>query len=124
MRIETLPHHFSVCKVEDYSETDMSSGFFFTGVTDRENSLVCPTSDVPSNTTERDDGWMALRISGQLDLSLIGILSRILTVLADRDIGIFAISTFDTDYILVRSERYEDALSALEDAGYHIDRSS
>ncbi len=120
MELKPIPHEFSICKVKDYSLIDMDKEFTFTGRTDEENSLVCPTCDVPSNTTDRDDGWRAFRIQGTLDLSLIGILSKISKILADNDIGIFAISTFNTDYILVRKENLQRAIDALSDAGYTI----
>jgi hypothetical protein len=64
--------------------------------------------------------FLAFRIEGILDFSLIGILSKISTVLADHGIGIFAVSTFNTDYILVKKENYEKALNHLETAGYTV----
>ena len=66
--------------------------FKFTGRTDEEKSLVCPIDNVPESTLARDDDWRAFRICGQLDFSLIGILSRISKILAENTIGIFAIS--------------------------------
>lgn len=77
MRLEALDERLSVCKVSDYSEVDLDAPFCFTGRTDEERSLVCRTGDVPSNTTERDDGWRGFRVVGVLDFSLIGILSAI-----------------------------------------------
>lgn len=104
----------------DYAGIDLAADFCFVGKTDEEKSLVCPTARVPSNTTKRDDGWKGFRIEGVLDFSLIGILARIAGVLAEKQIGIFAISTFNTDYILVKKENYERALQSLAEAGYHI----
>ena len=60
------------------------------------------------------------RIEGVLDFSLIGILSKISAILAENRIGIFAVSTYNTDYILVKEENFEKALSVLEDCGYRI----
>ena len=77
--------------------------------------------DVPGNTTERDDGWRAFRIVGILDFSLIGILSKISAVLADNGVGIFAISTYNTDYILTKEENFDKALKVLAEAGYEIE---
>ena len=99
--LEPLDSRFSVCKVDDYSGVDLSQPFCFIGATDEENSLVCPEGLVPGNTTERDDGWKGLRIVGQLDFSLIGILARISKILASNEIGIFAVSTYNTDYIFI-----------------------
>ena len=98
----------------------MKKDFFFVGKTDDEISLVCATEDAPSNTVEREDGWKAFRIQGVLDFSLIGILSKISTILADNQIGIFAVSTYNTDYILVKEQNFERALAALAAAGYEI----
>ena len=120
MELKKLRHKFSVCKVEDYSMVDLNQEFCFTGRTEEENSLVCMTEHVPENATERDDGWRAFRIQGILDFSLIGILARIAGLLAQNEIGIFAVSTYNTDYILTKEENYEKALEILKQAGYQI----
>lgn len=120
MEIKKYDENFSVCKVHDYSGVDLDNEFVFIGKTDDELSLVCCTEHVPQNVTDRDDGWKMMRIQGVLDFSLIGILSKIATALADNKIGIFAISTFNTDYILVKTENYEKALKVLGDVGYKI----
>ncbi len=120
MEIKKLDGSFSVCKVIDYTQVDLGMEFCFIGKTDEENSLVCLTEFVPHNTIERDDGWKAFRIQGILDFSLIGILSQISTLLAENRVGIFAVSTYNTDYILVKKDNYEKALGILENAGYRI----
>ena len=120
MELKRIEQDFSVCRAEDFSQVDPSSEFCFLGKTDEENSLVCPTDAVPGNVTERDDGWKAFRIQGVLDFSMIGILSRISSILAENEIGIFAISTYNTDYILTRKENYGKALKVLSDAGYSV----
>ncbi|HHZ14325.1 MAG TPA: ACT domain-containing protein, partial [Clostridiales bacterium] len=98
MEIKKIDKEFSVCKVENYSQTNMDAEYVFVGKTDEEKSLVCLTKDVPDNVIERDDGWKAFRIQGILNFSLIGILSKISGLLADNGIGIFAVSTYNTDY--------------------------
>lgn len=118
--LQPLDVRLSVCKVEDYSMVDITQPFCFTGATDEELSLVCPTEKVPGNTTERDDGWRAFRIVGVLDFSLIGILSKISGLLAENEIGIFAVSTYNTDYILTKEENFANAMKVLEDAGYNL----
>ena len=82
--------------------------------------LFRSTRYVPSETIEREDGWRAFRIEGVLDFSLIGILSGLTSLLAEQGIGIFAVSTYNTDYILTKAEHYTRALTVLEDAGYRI----
>lgn len=120
MEIKKIGYDFSVCKVEDYSLVNFNKEFTFAGITDEENSLVCPTIDVPSNATEEDKGWKAFRIQGILDFSLVGILSAISGILAENKIGIFAISTFNTDYILTKAENFQRAIEILACAGYTI----
>ena len=120
LNIEILPWPFSVCKVEDYSAVNLEDEFCFTGKTDGEKSLVCLTDKAPSNTTERADGWRAFRIAGSLDFSLVGILADISGVLAERAISIFALSTFDTDYVLVKGQDLKRAANALRREGYSV----
>ncbi len=120
MEIKALAELFSVCKVADAEQIDLNKNFCFAAKTDEELSLVCPTKDVPEVTSERDDGWRAFRIQGTLDFSLIGILAKISTILAEHRIGIFAISTFNTDYILVKQENFVKALQSLAEHGYQV----
>lgn len=120
MELKRLDYDFSVCKVKDLREIDLSQEFYFIGKTDEEISLVCITDSVPKNVLEREDGWKAFRIQGVLDFSLIGILVKISTILADNKIGIFVVSTYNTDYILVKEKDFENALFVLEQEGYVI----
>lgn len=120
MKLRKLSIDLSVCKLKDLSGIDLGKEFFFIGKTDEEISLVCKTEDVPDNTTDRDDGWKGFRIEGVLDFSLIGILSKISGILAENKIGIFAVSTYNTDYILVKKENFDRALDALRNEGYEI----
>ena len=120
MEIKALEQEFTVCQVADYSQVTWAADFCFTGKTDEECSLVCVTGDVPANVIRRDDGWKGFRIQGVLDFSLVGILARIATLLAKNSIPIFAISTYNTDYVLTKAEHCEKALDALKQAGYTI----
>ncbi len=120
MELKMLDDNFTVCKVKDFSLVNIDAEYCFIGKTDEEKSLVCLTADVPSNVIERDDGWKGFRIQGILDFSLIGILSKISTILAEEDISIFAISTYNTDYVLLKEENYQKALGILEHFGYNI----
>ena len=102
------------------SDIDITAEFFFIGKTDEELSLVCKTDDTPDETIERDDEWKGFRIQGTLDFSLIGVLSKLSGILADHKIGIFAVSTYNTDYILVKEEDFDRALNVLASEGYTI----
>ena len=120
LNLKKLPYELTVCKVADISDIDLSRDLFFVGKTDEELSLVCITEDSPTRTVEREDGWRGFRIEGVLDFSLIGILSKISGILTDNGIAIFAISTYNTDYILVKAQDVDKATSVLEDAGYCV----
>ena len=120
MKIDKIDHDFAVCRVEDYAQTDLGSEYCFLGKTDEECSLVCITDDIPGNVIDHDDGWKAFRIQGTLDFSLIGILAGISSLLAENQIGIFVVSTFHTDYILVKKKHAEKAEQVLTDAGYEF----
>lgn len=120
MKLKFFDYDFTVCKLTDVAELKPRGEIYFIGKTDEEFSLVCETENVPENTLEREDGWRAFRIEGVLDFSLTGILSKVSAVLAENKIGIFAVSTYNTDYILVKSENAEKAKKALSDSGYEI----
>ena len=117
MELKILDYKLSVCKVANVSDIDLTADIFFIGKTDEELSLVCRTEDTPENTTERSDGWRGFRIQGVLDFSLIGILSKLSGILAEHKIGIFAVSTYNTDYILVKEENCNRALEVLASEG-------
>ena len=118
MELKRIDYNLTVCKVADIADISTDADFYFIGKTDEEISLVCKTEDTPADTIERDDGWRGFRIEGVLDFSLIGILSKISGILADNKIGIFAVSTYNTDYILVKEENYMKALTVLSEHGY------
>lgn len=122
MKLQVINAKLSVCKVKELSDISVFGKYCFVGITDEENSLVCQTKFAPKNALSREDGWCAFRIEGELDFSLIGILAKISAVLAEKGIGIFAVSTYNTDYILVKEENFERALAACCSAGYEIER--
>ena len=92
---------------------------FFIGKTYEELSIVCPEA-LELNSIEREDGWVAYEVMGPLAFSMTGIMSQISGVLADANISIFAISTFDTDYILVKQEMVSKATNSLKKSGYKV----
>ena len=122
MKIAKLTPSFSICKLQDFSRVNFEEAYCFAACTDEEKSLVCPRECVPENALVRDDGWRAFRIQETLDFSLVGILSKISGCLAENGIGLFAVSTFNTDYILVKEENFERALSLLMQEGFEVIR--
>ena len=75
---------------------------------------------MPANVIQRDDGWKGFRIQGILDFSLVGILSKIAALLAENSVQIFAVSPYNTDYVLTKAAHYKKALEVLKQAGYAI----
>ena len=120
MELKKLPCDLTVCKVASLADVDQDSEFFFLGKTDEELSLVCRTEDVPAVTTERDDGWKGFRMEGMLEFSMVGILSKLSGILAENEIGLFAVSTYNTDYILVKEANFAKAMEVLAAEGYTI----
>ena len=122
MEITVLPQLFTVCQVRDFGQIDLGAPFVFTATTDQECSLVCPVEQAPEETLLREDGWRAFRIEGILVFYLLGILAGISSVLAAAGIGIFAISTYNTDYVLVKEGDLDWDIDALTAEGYLISK--
>ena len=120
MELKKLDYDLTVCKVESVAALDLNGELFFIGKTEDEISLVCPTCDTPQHTTGREDGWKGFRIQGVLDFSLIGVLSKLSGILAENQIGVFAISTYNTDYILVKAENFKKAADVLAANGHIV----
>ena len=119
--LKTLPYEFSVCQLDSTTSVNFGSEYCFFARTAEEISLVCPTHQVTAHTLHREDGWRGLYIDGILDFSLIGILSKLSAVLAASQVGIFAVSTYNTDYIFVKKDQYSQAVQALRQAGYAVE---
>ena len=120
MNLKILPQAFTVCQLPDMSGVDFSKEFLFFSKTDEELSLVCETSAVPAITLVREDGWRGFRVGGVLDFSLVGILAEISGILAAQKISIFAVSTYNTDYIFTKTDVFDRAIHVLSAAGYAI----
>ncbi|MFT5294444.1 MAG: hypothetical protein ACI9YH_000450 [Colwellia sp.] len=115
---ETFAIH-SLASDIDIPKAVFDAPIFFIAKTYEETSIVLPQAiNIPSDEVEKD--WQALEVVGPLDFTLTGILSKISTILADEQISIFAISTFDTDYILVKSKNVSLATAALISNDYQI----
>ena len=120
MVIERLDGCFSVCKLPDFSLVDWSDPFLFLARTDTEYSLVCSAGRAPANACCCEHGWRALRVAGTLDFSLTGVLSMLTALLAAAQIPVFAVSTYDTDYILTRAADFDRAICTLAGGGCTI----
>ena len=119
MTLEVLDKDFCVCRLKSLGNVSIKE-FTFLSVTDEEISLVCTEENIPDNTEITEKGWRGFRIKGVLDFSLIGILSKISAILAKGGIGIFAVSTYNTDYIFVKKESLGRALELLKANDYNV----
>ena len=117
-----VPGRFAVCRF-DPQETPpgwvFESDFFSVTRTAEELSVVCREEIVPEDVM-REAGWMCLKVEGPLDFSLTGVLASLAVPLAEAGLSIFAVSTFDTDYLLVKAHDLDDAVVALTQAGHTV----
>jgi len=120
MELKIINKEFAVCKLKGLENIKFTDEYYFIGKTDEEISLVCEESSIPVDCIDYEKGWRAFKIQGILDFSLVGILLGISVILAKNDISIFAISTFNTDYILVNEENYIQAIDVLRKNEYDI----
>jgi uncharacterized protein len=115
LSLSVLPDRLAVCRMDKKNAIPSwaTDGTFFSiSRTDDELSIVCSENRVPDNI-KSEKNWRALKVIGPLDFSLTGILASLANALAEAKISIFAISTFDTDYILLDNKNLERAVKVL-----------
>ena len=122
MELQIIDGDFSVCKVLSMEQIDFSRELLFIAKTPDEISLVCESAHVPQRVIEVEGAWKMLRISGTLDFGLVGVVSKISSILAAADISIFAVSTFNTDYILLKADNLEKGQEVLLRSGYTFEK--
>ncbi|HZC06890.1 MAG TPA: ACT domain-containing protein [Ktedonobacterales bacterium] len=116
------PERFAVCRLASDAPIPplpLGGSLVALTITPDELSVVMPEAFAPPDA-RTEGGWRALRVAGPLDFSLTGVLSALIAPLAQAGVSIFAISTYDTDYVLVREATLATALETLRDAGYII----
>lgn len=121
LNLELLSEAFAICRLSADSPLPDIPGGRFVSITrtDDELSLICVEDYVPA-AARAEKGWRCLKVAGPLDFSLTGILASLANPLAGAGISIFALSTFDTDYLMVRSTDLEEALRTLAEAGHKV----
>jgi len=120
-----LPERFAVCRFE--SDAPLPAWVFHGGATTwsltrtpEELSLVCPEDDLPPSVEQAERAWCALVVDGPVPFDETGVLAGMTAPLAAAGIGVFVISTYDTDLLLVRERNLERARAALDEAGYEV----
>lgn len=121
MKLKNLNTEFSIVQLRNIKSIDFSIQPLFIAHTVEELSVVLPTRFVPAETIKREDAWCGFKVEGILDFSLVGILAKIATALADASISIFANSTYNTDYILVKKNDFGNAVKVLLSHGYRVE---
>lgn len=122
MNIKVLKDRYAICRLESEDMVPLwvdTKNFISITRTEDELSIVCIDKNIP-NEIKSEKGWRVLKVEGPLDFSLIGILSKISCILAKEKISIFVVSTFDTDYILVKEESLENSIKVLSDNNINI----
>ena len=116
--LEILPGAYVICRLnpEEPIPKWLRGELVSVTRTPDELSVVCPAEGVPYDV-QRESGWRCLRVIGKLDFSLVGVIAGITTVLADAGLSVLTLSTFNTDYFLVREKDLSRAAHALEEAG-------
>ena len=115
--LRVLAGRYAICRLAP--DTEAPARYFSVTRTPEELSVVCAESDVPAGAP-CEPGWCVLQVAGPLDFNLTGVLAAIAVPLAQAGVSIFALSTFDTDYVLVKDENLERALEALRTAGHGV----
>jgi hypothetical protein len=116
-----LPGLYAVCRLPpDASWPIWAKGDFVTvSRTPDELSVVCPAGCVPTEVRCEND-WRCLRVAGVIDFSIVGVLASLTAPLADAGVSVFAVSTFDTDHLLVKNVDFERACTALRLHGHSL----
>jgi len=125
IELELIKGNFAIHRLRPSSEISvdvLNSNFFTISKTVEELSIVCPSS-LKLKSEQCDNDWACIKVKGPLDFGLTGILATLSGILAEAKISIFAISTYDTDYILVKAQKAIEAVAALEAAGYTFTQS-
>ncbi len=123
LKLSVLPEPLTICHLDAASPTPTwatSGAFYSITRTPDELSIVCPTAALAPGVIAESE-WRAFKIAGPLDFSLVGVLASIAAPLAEAQVSIFSISTYDTDYVLVRAADTERAVDALTSSGHHVD---
>ena len=123
MNLRILKELYQVIKLNTADKIPQgvfNEDFFSITGTAEELSIVT-NNNIPIKSDNIEKGWKVIKIEGVLDFNLIGIISKISKILADNDISIFVISTFNTDYILVKEHQLEKSIEVLTDNNYRFD---
>jgi hypothetical protein len=122
LRLSVLEERLAVCRLDPQAEIPAwatNAPFFSLTRTADELSVVCPERNVPAGVAH-EGGWRALKLEGAFDFGLVGLLASVAVPLANSEVGILAIATYDTDYVLVAETQLDLATAALRERGHEV----
>lgn len=124
MDLRVLPERLSVCRLpvdDPWPVPPVGTSFYSVTRTGDEISVVCAEDSAPTGEHVRvEPDWRALEVAGPLDFSMVGVMAGLTQPLADVDVSVFVVSTYDTDYVLVHAAALEKAVEALRGAGHQV----
>ena len=118
MTLQVLDRELSICKLLDLNDIALSSPPLFLAITQDEISLVCGSGYEPRHCIIKSSGWRAMKATKGMDSTPAGVIADVSGILAEAGIPVLAMSTFDTDYILIKDERLHEAMMAMAKSGY------
>ncbi|MCB7303184.1 ACT domain-containing protein [Bariatricus massiliensis] len=120
MKLKVIEHEFAICKLRTLEDVDLRQQYCFLAKTDEEISYICKVESIPEDCINYKRGWIAFRIQETLDFDLVGVVAGISDILAQEQISIYSISTYNTIYMLIRKENLKEAVRVLELNGYNV----
>jgi hypothetical protein len=120
MDLQIIDKKLSVCKIKSWEDVKHQDEFVFLAKTDHELSLVCDTEDVPKDCIIVEHGWRCFRIAENAAFEKYGMIAGIANIVANEKTGIFVVATYDTDYILIKENKFTDVINVLKKEGYQF----
>ena len=120
MELQIIDGDFSICKIDALTQVDFTQEYVFLSKTPDEISLICKSEYVPPDTMSSEAGWKSFKVTGILDFGMVGVIAHISDILAKAKISIFVVSTYNTDYVLLKKENFSKGIQVLADNGYDV----
>ena len=121
LKLTLLPKTYAVTRLMPSEEMAVgSNGFFSVTRTADELSIVCEEDQVPDDAEKIESGWRCFKLEGPVPFAATGIVSALTIPLAEAKVGVFVVSTYDTDYILVKAESLDNTIKAWKIKGFEV----
>lgn len=117
MDLKIIDREFSICKVDEIPADMLKKEFTFIATTNDELSIICETKNVPEKHVEIENGWCCFRIAEDASFEKYGMIAFLANIIAANKTSTLVVGTFDTDYLFIKKERFEQVKMALTEAG-------